>query len=254
MSTIVTRNLIAELKLLGMSVAFEQALRDAVEHQWTGPEFVNVLLQAERDHRRERRVKGLIKAAKFEVKARLEDYDLTADRSLTKTDIKDLHSLEWLHQGRPVLLMGATGVGKSFVAQALGMQACLNGLSAVFLTVTTWIEGLALARSSGTYLEWREHLTRPAVVILDNFGARKLTAMEAQDLCEILDARTGERSTVVTTQLPLSHWTDVIGDPVIADAIRDRLEHAALKIEIKGESYRAVLARKLKRASMEQRS
>ena len=91
--------------------------------------------------------------------------------------------------------------------------------------------------------------------MLDNFGSRKLTSMEAQDLCEILDARTGERSTVFTTQLPLPHWSEVLGDPVISDAIRDRLDHVAMKFEIKGESYRAVLARQLgKRAATEDRS
>lgn len=250
MSAVLSRNLMAQLKLLGMAATFDRALKDATEQQWSGTELFNVLLQAESDYRCERKVKGLIKAAKFPLKSRLEDYDLTAKRSLTKTDIKDLASLEWLRQGRPVLLVGQTGVGKS----SIGMHACLAGHSALFWSVTQWLEELALARSSGTYLQWREKLTRPSVLVLDNFGSRKLTSMEAQDLCEILDARTGDKSTVFTTQLPLPHWSEVLGDPVISDAIRDRLDHAAMKFEIKGESYRAVLARQLKRAATEDRS
>jgi DNA replication protein DnaC len=250
MSAVLTRNLIAQLKLQGMSAAIERALKDATEQQWSCAEFVNVLLQAEVDYRAERKVKGLVMRAKLPIKARLEDYDFSAKRSLTRADIKDLRDLEWLRQGRPVLLIGQTGVGKSFLSQALSMQACLAGHSALFLSVTQWLEELALARTTGTYLQWRERLIRPSVLVLDNFGSRKLVAMEAQDLCEILDARTGERSTVITTQLPLDHWPEVLGDPVIADAIRDRLDHISLKLEIKGESYRGVLARRLgKRAA-----
>ena len=254
MTAVLSRNLMAQLKLLGMAATFDRALKDATEQQWSGTELFNVLLQAECDYRSERKVKGLIKAARFPLKSRLEDYDLTAKRSLTKADIKDLASLEWLRQGRPVLLVGQTGVGKSFLARAIGMHACLAGHSALFWSITQWLEELALARSSGTYLQWREKLTRPTVLVLDNFGSRKLTSMEAQDLCEILDARTGDKSTVFTTQLPLPHWSEVLGDPVISDAIRDRLDHAAMKFEIKGESYRAVLARQLKRATTEDRS
>lgn len=247
MSAVLSRNLMAQLKLPGMAAAFDRALKNATEQQWSGTEFCNVLLQAEADYRGERKIKGLIKTARFPIKARLEDYDFTAKRSLTRSDIKDLASLEWLRAGRPVLLVGQTGVGKSFLAQGIGMQACLAGHSALFSSLTKWLEELALARSSGTYLQWHERFTRPSVVVIDNFGSRKLTATEAQDLCDILDARTGERSTVFTTQLPLPHWSEVLGDPVITEAIRDRLEHAALTLEIKGESYRAVLARQMAR-------
>jgi len=113
------------------------------------------------------------------------------------------------------------------------------------MTLTTWLENLALARSSGTYLKYRDKLAKPDLLILDDFGMRKLTAMEAQDLCETLEERSINKATLFTTQLPLDHWAEVIADPVIADAIRDRLEHAALTIHITGESYRGVKARKL---------
>jgi DNA replication protein DnaC len=113
------------------------------------------------------------------------------------------------------------------------------------MTLTTWLENIALARSSGTYLRYRDKLAKPDVLIIDDFGMRKLSSTEAQDLCEMLEARSIDKSTVFTTQLPLDHWAEVIADPVIADAIRDRLEHAALIINITGESYRAVKAKKL---------
>jgi len=165
--------------------------------------------------------------------------------SISKTQIKDLYSLHWLADARPVLLIGQTGVGKTFLAQALGLHACSSGKAVLYMTFTTWLENLALARSAGTYLKFRDKCAKPDAIILDDFGMRKLTATEAQDLCELLEERSIDKSTVFTTQLPLDHWGEVIGDPVIADAIRDRLEHAALRITITGESYRGVKARKL---------
>ena len=142
-------------------------------------------------------------------------------------------------------MIGQTGVGKTFIAQATGLHACACGKSVLYMTVTTWLENLALARSSGAYLRYRDKLARPDVLILDDMGMRKLSSVEAQDLCEILEERSLGKSTVFTTQLPLDHWPEVIADPVIADAIRDRLQHAALTIHITGESYRGVKARKL---------
>ena len=245
MSTAIAKNLMVQLKLLGMAAAFEKAVWDATEQQWSCTEFSNVLLQAEADMRGERKMAGLIRAANFAIKAALEEFDFTAKRSITKAQIKDLHSLEWLRQSRPLLLIGQTGVGKSYIAQAVGRHLCLCGHSVLFMDITQWLENLALARSSGTYLKFRQKLARPTVLIIDNFGMRRLTATEAQALCEIIDERRAGRSTLLTTQLPLKHWAEVIADPVIADAIRDRLEHSALKIEITGESYRAVLARRL---------
>lgn len=143
------------------------------------------------------------------------------------------------------MLIVQIGVGKSFIAQAIALQVCQHGKSALYMSVTTWLENVALARSSGTYLRFRDKLAKPDVLVLDDVGMRKMTATEAQDLCEILEERSIAKSTVFTTQLPLDHWAEVIADPVIADAISDRLQHAALTVTITGESYRAVIARKL---------
>ena len=245
MSTAVARNLMAEMKLLGMLEAFDRLLHEATRDQWNCATFVDAMLQAENDFRTERKAKRRIKAAKFALRPTFEDFDFAANRSITKAQIKDLYSLHWLADARPVLLIGQTGVGKTFIAQAPGSHPCASGRSVLYMTFTTWLENLALARSSGTYLKFRDKMAKPDAVILDDFGMRKMTATEAQDLCELLEERSIDKSTVFTTQLPLTHWTEVIGDPVIADAIRDRLEHAALTITITGESYRGVKARKL---------
>ena len=245
MSTAIAKNLMAEMKLIGMIGAFDQALTDATRDHTSYSEFLDTLLQAEADYRQERKTGYRIKLAKFTLRSAFEDIDFTASRSLNKTQIKELYSLAWLRDARPVLLIGPTGVGKTFIAQAVGLHACACGKSVLYLTLTTWLENIALARSSGTYLRYRDKLAKPDVVILDDFGMRKLSSIEAQDLCEMLEARSIDKSTVFTTQLPLNHWAEVIADPVIADAIRDRLEHAALTLHITGESYRGVKARKL---------
>jgi DNA replication protein DnaC len=169
-----------------------------------------------------------------------EDFDFTASCSISKTQIKEIYSLSWLKEGRPLLLIGQSGVGKTFLAQAAGLLACASGYSVLYTSVTSWLENLALARSSGTYLRYRDKLAKPDLIIFDDFGRRKLSSTEAQDLCKVLEERSYGESVVFTTQLPLDHWSEVI-----ADAIRDRLEHAALILHITDESYRSVKARKL---------
>jgi DNA replication protein DnaC len=245
MSTAIAKNLMAEMKLLGMLGTFEKALSDATRDQISYSEFLDMLLQAEADYRQERKTGYCVKAAKFTLRPAFEDIDFTASRSISKAQIKELYSLHWLNDARPVLLIGQTGVGKTFIAQATGLHACACGKSVLYLTLTTWLENLALARSSGTYLRYRDKLARPDVVIIDDFGMRKLSSTEAQDLCELLEEPSINKSTMFTTQLPIDHWSEVIADSVIADAIRDRLEHSALTIHITGESYRGVKARKL---------
>jgi DNA replication protein DnaC len=206
MSAAVAKNLMAEMKLLGMNDAFDQTLTDATRDQTSYTEFLDTLLQAEYDCRQERKTGYRIKAAKFTLRPAFEDIDFTASRSISKAQIKELYSLHWLHEGRPVLLIGQTGVGKTFIAQAAGLHACASGKSVLYMTLTTWLENIALARSSGTYLRYRDKLAKPDVLIIDDFGMRKLSSIEAQDLCEMLEARSIEKSTLFTTQLPLDHW------------------------------------------------
>lgn len=239
------RKLIQEMRFYGMADILDKTISKAVEEKWDYTEFLDTLLQKEFDWREEERAKRRIKAAKFKIRPAFEDFDFTASRSITKAQIKEVYHLKWIEQGRPLLLVGQTGVGKTFIAQAAGLHACQQKKTVFFLTVTSWMENLALARSTGTYLKYRDKLAKPDLLIIDDFGMRKLTNTEAQDLCEILEERSIGKSTVITTQLPLENWQEVIPDPVIFDAIKDRLKHAALTFTITGESYRGVKAKKL---------
>src|SRR6185312_9202290 len=195
MSIAIARNLMAEMKLLGMIDAFDRLSTEATREQWSCTDFLDAMLQAESDFRAERKTKRRIKAAKFAMRPSFEDFAFTASRSITKAQIKDLYSLHWLADARPVLLIGQTGVGKTFLAQALGLHACSTGKAVLYMTFTTWLENLALARSSGTYLKFRDKCAKPDAIILDDFGMRKLTATEAQDLCELLEERSIDKST-----------------------------------------------------------
>ena len=245
MSIALVKNQLAEMKLLGMLGVLDNALAEATRDQLSGGELLNQLVQAEIDYRQKRKTANRIKTARFRDRPAFEDFDFTAKRSITRTQIKEIYSLDWLEDARPLMLIGPTGVGKTFVAQAAGLHACANGKSVMFTSITKWLENLNLARSSGTYLRYRDKLAKFDLIIFDEMGSRKLTATEAQDLCEILEERSSSKSVVFTSQLPLGHWSEVIADTVIADAIHDRLQHSALTIEVTGESYRGVKARKL---------
>lgn len=170
------------------------------------------------------------------------DFDLTISRGLTKADLRELAKLEWCT--KPLILVGATGVGKSFLARSLGLLACEHGKTALFLAVTDFLETLAAARASNSYLKFRASLVRPDVLILDDWGMRKLNAQEAEDLRDVIEHRSYGKSTVITTQLPVDHWGEVVGDEVILDALVDRLEPAGRIIALKGPSYRPRLSNK----------
>jgi DNA replication protein DnaC len=238
------RSLILQLKLHGMAQMFEKSLADAKKDEWTIEETLDALLQAEADFRDRRKIQYRIKSSKLRSQASFEDFDFTARRSVTKAQIKEIYSLKWLEEGRPLVLVGQTGVGKSFIAQAAGLHACSHGKSALFLSVTHWMESQAQARATGGYLKFREKMIRPDLLVLDDFGMRKFTAVEAEDLREILEERSYGKSTLVTTQLPLDHWAEVLPDPVLAEAITDRFEGPGLVFTITGDSYRKVKAAK----------
>jgi DNA replication protein DnaC len=245
MGTTQAKNIMQELRLLGMLDQYENLIHSANISGLGCGEFLDLILQSEYDWRKKKKIENRIKSSKLPRKKTFEDFDYTADRSVTKVQIKDLMSLRWLEQGRPVLLIGQTGVGKSFLAEACAMQVCRTGKASLWTDISALLEELALSKTSGTYVKLREKLSRPDALIIDDFGMRKLNSTEAQDLCEILEARSYGKSTIITTQLPLTHWTEVIGDPVIADAILDRLKHSAVELKIKGPTYREHLARKL---------
>ena len=203
MSIAIAKNHMAEMNMLGMLAVLDKTLADATRDKISYTEFADILLQAEADYRQERKTVNRIKAAKFTVRPAFEDFDFTAKRSITKAEIKEIYTLGWLNDARPLLLIGETGVGKTFIAQAVGLHACASGKSVLYMSITALQENLAIARSSGTYLRYRAKLAKFDLIIFDEMGMRKFTATEAQDLCEIIEERSIDKSIAFTSQLPV---------------------------------------------------
>jgi DNA replication protein DnaC len=247
MSTVINKNQLQELKLYGILGNIDDVVVSATKEKWSYSELLGRLIQCEYDYQDQASTERRIKAAHFPKGASLENYDFAAKRSISKVQIQELANLKWIEAGRPLLLIGQTGFGKSFIAEALGRHACRNKKTVLFKDFTALTEIMNQAHALGTYLRLRERLSRPDVLIIDDFGMRKVSSVEAQDLKEILEVRSLGKSTIITTQLPLNHWSEVIADSVILDAILDLVEHSSIKIECKGESYRKVKAKRLDR-------
>jgi DNA replication protein DnaC len=205
MGTVQMKNMMEDLRLTGMLKSFERIKSEATKESWTADELLDRLLQEEYEFREAQAKERRVKNSKLEKLPRLEDFDFTVKRSITKSTIKELFSLKWLEQGRAVLLVGPTGIGKSFIAEALGHHACLRKKTVLFMSASDLLEHQQMARAAGTYLRWRARMVKPDVLILDDFGLRKLMAQEAHDFVDLLKSRSGEKSTIFTTQVPLEN-------------------------------------------------
>jgi DNA replication protein DnaC len=235
------RNRMDELGFYGMLPVLEGALSRLQKGEIHATEVIDMLLDAEGSYRRERATTTRITRSKIRKGANLEEFDLTKSRGVTKADLRSLAKFDWCDRGKALILVGPTGIGKSYIARALGILACERGKTSLFVTVTDFLENQLIARSCNGYLKFRERLVRPDVLILDDFGMRKFASQEAEDLRDIIEHRSYGKSTIITTQLPTDHWAEVIGDEIIRDALIDRLEPTGITIKMKGPSYRPEL-------------
>ncbi len=227
------------LKLAALAAAWTAQQQDATVSQLSFDERFGLLVEAEWLARENARLTRTLKAAKLKLsQACLEAIDYPARRELDKALLRQLATGRWIAEHQHVLVTGATGTGKTFIACALAHQACRQGYWALYWRVSRLFHALALARADGTYARLLAKLARVEVLLLDDFALVPLQEPERRDLLEILEDRYGTRSTIITSQVPPAHWHEYIGEPTLADAICDRLLHNAHRLVLKGSSRR----------------
>jgi DNA replication protein DnaC len=239
-----TQDKLRILKLRGMLKALEEQLASDASDALSFEERLGLLIDREMTEQENRRLEVRLRQARLRQTACVENIDFTQSRGLEKALIKKLSVGKWVEDHLNVLITGPCGVGKSFIACALAHKACLSGHPVLYVRVPRMLQELALARGDGRYSKVMRALTRTHVLVMDDWGLAALSDTERGDLLEILEDRHQRTSTIVTSQLPVKHWHEIIGNPTLADAILDRLVHNAYSIELKGESMRKTAARK----------
>ena len=243
-----TLDLLHELGLHGMANGFKMLEQNAEARALEHAEWLGLLLQHEQTLRRQKRFESRAKNARLRHNASVEDIDYRTARGLDRAMFLKLASCGFIRERRNLLITGPCGVGKSWLSCALGHKACREDISVLYHRAPRLFAELALARGDGRYAKRLRSLARVDLLILDDWGPEQLTAEQRRDILEIVEDRYDTRSIVITSQLPVAQWYEVIGDPTLADAILDRVVHNAYRIELKGESMR-----KLKLSAREQR-
>ncbi|HBH97355.1 MAG TPA: AAA family ATPase, partial [Candidatus Omnitrophica bacterium] len=218
-----TITILNQLKLFGMARSFAERIMDAKHAELDHAEFVGLLAQDEKTHRESQRLKRLLKNAKLRMQACLEDVDYRHPRGLEKAVVRELASARWIEARRNILITGPTGIGKSYLGNALGNQAARTGHTTLYIRAPRLFESLHQAQGDGTHLRVLDRLAKAQVLIIDDFLLTPLSETERKDMLEIVEDRYQAGPTVVTSQCPLKQWHEGIGDPTLADAILDRL-------------------------------
>ncbi len=226
------------MKFYGMARALETSLASSTRADLTPDEMVEQLIDSEWDDRQNRTIERSLKNAKFRYKAALEDLEYSKDRNIDKNLIKRLSECTFIKKHENVLITGSTGIGKSFIASALGHHACSLGYRVMYHNTAMLLGKLKLAKADGSYIKEVARMERQHLLILDDFGIQPFDAQNRAALMEIIEDRHGEKSTIFTSQVPVTAWHDIIGESTVADAVLDRIIHQAYRLELKGESLR----------------
>ena len=227
-----------QMRLLGMHRAFKTSLETEKNEQLTADEMTALLIDSEWDERHNRSIERITKNARFRYKARVEQLDYEGKRGLDKNHIQRLADGKYIFEKENILITGPTGTGKSFLASALGQQACQQGFKVLYANAIRLFAQLKMARADGSAIRDLAKIERQDLLILDDFGIQPFDQASRSSLLEIIEDRHGKRSTIITSQLPIKQWYEVIGEKTIADAMMDRILNNAQRIELKGESLR----------------
>lgn len=238
-----TLNKMKQMKLYGMYGAFKTAIETGRTDDYTIDQFLAQMIESEWDDRQNRKINRGIKNARFRYKASVEEILFKPDRNLDKTKLVRLFECDFIENAQDILITGSTGVGKSYIATALGYQACIEGYRVMYFNTAKLFAKLKMAKADGSFLKEISRLERQHLLIFDDFGLQPLDNQSRMMFLEIIEDRHRKGSVIITSQIPVSGWYDIIGEKTIADAIMDRLVHEAHRIELEGESMRKVRKR-----------
>lgn len=233
-----TMDQLHEMKMYGFVQALDEQDKDA-DIQSLGFED-RLALAVEREYllRQDRRLTRRLQMAKLRFQACMEDVDYRHPRGLDRSVMRRLATCQWIREKQCVLIVGPTGIGKSYLACALANKACREGFTALYTRIPRLLHEVSIARGDGSYLKLLAKISRIDVLVLDDWGLAPLGDLERRDILEILEDRTENRSTIVASQLPTKKWYDCVGEPTIADAILDRLINRAHELKLKGPTMR----------------
>jgi len=238
MNTQSTIDQLNQLKLHGMAKLYQAVSEQPVHQQPEAHALMGMLADAETQYRQQQRTQLYLRLSRLRYHALVEQVQATPQRGITKEQLLQFCDGMFITKGENILIDGATGCGKSYLACALGRQACMLGYRTVYFAMNRFIESLAAARLDGSYIKWLNQIAKTPLLILDDFGLQPLDHQMKLTLLQILEDRYAKGATIITSQLPVKAWYDYINEPTVADAIMDRLSAYAHKIELKGESLR----------------
>jgi DNA replication protein DnaC len=233
-----TLDQLRQLGLAGMARAFEELTASPRGGELSHPEWLGLLLDRELTDRRDKRLKARLRNARLRQQATIEDVDYRTQRGLDRALFQKLALGGWIEARQNLIIEGPTGVGKSWLACALGHKACRDNHSVLYQRIPRLFADLALAHGDGRYARLMRTLGGVKLLILDDWGLEPPGPEQRRDLLEIAEERHGRGATLITSQLPVDRWHDLIGDPTLADAILDRIVHNAHRIQLRGDSLR----------------
>jgi DNA replication protein DnaC len=224
-----------EMRFTGFVRAYREMTETGVARKYTTDEVIAHLVQAEWDDRYNRKLQRLVTNARFRYRASFEEIDFSAKRNLDKNQLLSLSSCDWITKKKNIIITGSTGAGKSWIASALGHLGCQHGYKVLYRNCLKLFDELKIAKADGSYIKEISKIEKMDLLILDDFGLKPLDGNQRLMLLEIIEDRHGRKSTIITSQLPVKQWHEVINDPTIADALLDRLVHSSHRIEFNAE-------------------